>query len=323
MPIVLRGPFTHLATAGGKVTDTTNAYDVAISTDAGCVTIIPSYREVKNVSTGDVSFWFAPATTTHTTNTLLWQCYGNSSYTTDHSTPVGVWDSNYRSVYLFPDGTTLSGVDALGNFTLTNHGATADASGIVGGAVAMAGVYLDVANFSLGGAGDLTCSFWMYSTNFVQDAEIVEKEPVNGDWSVLLTSGGGLQLRGGSSGSAGTAAPSNNAWHYVVAQINHAGSVTGSIYVDGSLVIGPIATVDGIANSTNTLNIGQYTGAGGGFNFNGKLDVIEVSNILRPVDQGIVEYLNQKPSSTLITLGSEVPLGGGAAALPSLGAFVF
>jgi hypothetical protein len=320
MPTVLRGPFTHLAFASGKITDTTNGFDAAIATDAACTTIIPSYREVKTVSTGDVNYWFAPSVISASAPTVLYQCYGNSSYTTNHSTPVGVWDSNYRAVYLFPDGTTLSGVDALGNFNLTNHGATADSSGVVGGAAAMSGVYLDTANFSLGGP-DLTVSCWMNSSNFSQNAEVIDKEPVNGDWSLLFTSGG-LQIRGGSSNAVTTPAPSNNNWHYVVAKIEHTG-VTGAIYIDGVEVVAPTGgLVDPIANSTNTLNIAQYTGAGGTFNFNGKLDIIAISNSIRPVDQGIAEYANQKLTSSLIVLGSEVPLGG-AAALPSLGAFVF
>lgn len=314
MPTVLRGPFTHLAFASGKLTDTTNGYDVAIATDAACTTIVPSYREIKTVSTGDVSFWFAPSVISASAPTLLYQCYGNSSYTTDHSTNVGVWDSNYRSVFLFPDGTILSGVDVTGNHNLTNHGATAEPNGIVGGGVALGGtVYMDNSSFTLGGSGDLTLSCWMFSTNFVQNGEVVEKEPVNGDWSLLLTGGGGLGIRGGSSGTANIVAPSNNNWHYVIAQIEHTG-VTAAIYLDGVTALAPTGgLVSPISNTTNALNIAQYTGAGGGFNFSGKLDICAISNVIRPVDQGITEYANQKLTSNLITLGAEVPLSASAA----------
>ena len=40
--------------------------------------------------------------------------YGDPSITTDQSDPVNTWDSNFKAVYHFGDGTTLSATDSTG-----------------------------------------------------------------------------------------------------------------------------------------------------------------------------------------------------------------
>ena len=59
--------------------------------------------------------WVKVPTVSHTANTTIYLCYDNTSITTDQSNKTGVWDSNYKVVNHFANGTTLSAVDSTGN----------------------------------------------------------------------------------------------------------------------------------------------------------------------------------------------------------------
>ena len=70
-----------------------------------------------------------------TTDTPFYMLYGDPSITTDQSDPLNTWDINFKAVYHFGNGTTLSATDSTGgnNGTLFN-GPTATAGKISGAA---------------------------------------------------------------------------------------------------------------------------------------------------------------------------------------------
>ena len=59
--------------------------------------------------------WVNVATLSHTTDTVIYLFYGNSSVTTDQSNAGGTWNSNFMGVWHFPNGTTLSANDSPAN----------------------------------------------------------------------------------------------------------------------------------------------------------------------------------------------------------------
>jgi len=71
----------------------------------------------------------------HSSDTVFYMFYGNSSVTTDQSNKTGVWDSSFKGVWHLPNGSTLSASDSTSNGNNgTNHGASAATGKIDGSA---------------------------------------------------------------------------------------------------------------------------------------------------------------------------------------------
>ena len=135
-PVLISGTYSYLATTanGGNVTSS-NGYDIIFTSDAGGASPLAFERESYNSSSGAVDFWVKVPTLSHSTDTVIYLFYGNSSITTDQSNGTGVWDTHYQGVWHLPNGTTLSGSDSTVNgYTLNNNNSTAAVSGEIDGA---------------------------------------------------------------------------------------------------------------------------------------------------------------------------------------------
>jgi hypothetical protein len=96
-PALISGTYSDLAitTNGGNVTNS-NGYDIIFTSDAGGATALPYERESYNAATGAVNFWVQVPTLSHTSDTIIYMFYGNSTVTTDQTNKTAVWDSNYK-----------------------------------------------------------------------------------------------------------------------------------------------------------------------------------------------------------------------------------
>lgn len=136
LPVLISGTYSYLATTnnGGNVTNS-NGYDIIFTLDAAGTNILPFEQESYSASTGAVNYWVKVPTLSHTTDTIIYLFYGNSSITSDQSNRAGTWDSNYVGVWHLPNGTTLSAIDSTSNgHNGTISGATATSGEIGGGA---------------------------------------------------------------------------------------------------------------------------------------------------------------------------------------------
>src|SRR3974390_969201 len=81
-PVLFSGTYPYLATTsnGGGVTNA-NGYDIVFTSDAGGSSALAFERESYNASTGAVSFWVKIPTVSHTSDTVFYVFYGNSSVT--------------------------------------------------------------------------------------------------------------------------------------------------------------------------------------------------------------------------------------------------
>ncbi len=140
-PMLFSGTYTYLATTanGGGVTNS-NGYDIIFTSDAAGTNVLPYERESYNASTGAVLFWVQVPTLSHTTDTVIYLFYGNSSVTTDQSNKNGTWDSSYMGVWHLPNGTTLSANDSTTNANNGTIESTVNArSGVIDGAASFPG----------------------------------------------------------------------------------------------------------------------------------------------------------------------------------------
>lgn len=106
---------TFASVANGGHVSSPNGYDIVFSTDPNGLTKLDHELEEYNPVTGQVIAWVRMPTLSHTSDTMLYVFYGNSTIETSQQDPNGVWDSNYLGVWHLPNGTTLSANDSTSN----------------------------------------------------------------------------------------------------------------------------------------------------------------------------------------------------------------
>jgi hypothetical protein len=107
-PLLISGTYSFLASVsnGGSVQDA-NGYDVVFSSDSSCSSKLNHEVETYNATTGAVNYWVKVPTLSHTTDTIIYMCYGNAGISTDQSNKAAVWDTGYKAVWHVPNGTSL------------------------------------------------------------------------------------------------------------------------------------------------------------------------------------------------------------------------
>jgi hypothetical protein len=291
-PVFVSGTYSYLAitSSGGSVTNS-NGYDIIFTSDASGMTPLSYERETYNATTGAINFWVKVPTVSHTTDTVIYMFYGNSSVTTDQSNAAGVWDSNYRGVWHMGSSSTLSGADSTSNgYTLTNNNGTTATSGFINGAASFNGTnnYLSNSSLSIPAGSPITISYWNYVTSAdVQSSavftigasdnpnRISEHAPWSDNnlyWDYGSWSGGGRVTQNCSSylGS----------WTYVVSEYD-ASSNTHSLYLNGSLVASNVNSNVPTATQTG-IDIGAWPAAG--VYQHGNIDEFRVSTTARSAD---------------------------------------
>ncbi len=136
-PFLFSGTYGFLATtANGGGVQNANGYDIVFATDSAGANKLNFEREYYNPATGQVIYWIQIPTLSHTSDTVIYLLYGNSSVT-DQSNQSGTWTSNYKAVWHLDEsaGTTLYDSSANAN-NATKPLATdpAPMTGEVGGA---------------------------------------------------------------------------------------------------------------------------------------------------------------------------------------------
>ena len=299
----------------GGVTNS-NGYDIIFTSDANGLDILPFERESYNASTGAVIYWVQVPTVSHTSDTVIYLFYGNSSVTTDQSSQNGVWDSNYKGVWHLSNGSTLSGTDSTSNgYALTNNNSTAATTGEVDGAGSFNGTnnYLSNSSLSIPSGSSITISFWNYVTTAqlqngaaftIGNTESPNRILGNVPWSDrTLYWDYGTYTTGRASTSYNSYLGS---WTYVVLEYNSASTIH-SIYLNGSLAASstnsntPTSTMTGIDIGSFPLDSEYH---------HGSLDEFRVSTSARSADWTATEYNNQSSPSTFYSLGSATSYGG-------------
>jgi hypothetical protein len=298
--VSLTDPALKTIANGGHVANA-NGFDIGFYADSGGTTKLKWEVEKYDGTTGNLIAWVKIPSVSSTTDTPFYLFYGDPSITTNQSDPVNTWDANFKAVYHFGNGTTLTATDSTGgnNGTLFN-GPTASAGKINGAAH-----FVSSSNQAIGLAnpGDFpVATAWTMET-----------------WIKPTTDGNVALLWGGTSNNGPhMVLPGNNTWRvgfWGGADINGTGVDTtafhhivgtfdGSslrLYKDGSLIAGPTA-----ASPTTSSNTGAAIATSfGAYYFDGNVDELRISNTNRSAAWITTEYNNQNSPGTFITMGSE------------------
>jgi len=309
---------------GGKVQNA-NGYDIYFYSDSGLTTRLPAERETYNATTGAIVFW-VKRTLSHEANTNIFIAYGDSGISTDPNTDgtygaTSTWNSNFKGVWHFPNGSSLTVLDSTGVNNGANTGVVAAAGKIDGGA--HFDTNSDIINVGADASlniygSNLTISAWIYMESFGHDDNGRGRIFV-GDYTMFFVdnvnvSKGLSLIVDGSSALVSTASIIDiNAWYHVAVAFTN-GS-TPQFYVN-AVAKGTPANSNSLVNSLTTHYIGNRSDSDRGFD--GILDEVRVSNTLRSADWVVTEFNNQNSPSTFCVLGTELEVdAGGVSVTPS------
>jgi hypothetical protein len=309
----------------GHITST-SGYDIIFTSDSAGTTKIPWEIESYDSTNGLLTVWVQVATISSTVDTVFYCFFGDASVTTAQNTgsyaPTAVWDTNYKGVWHLPDGSSLSLSDSTGLNTATNHSVGATTGKIAGGGSFSAGSsqYID-AGGTVSTASSITVEAWMFPSATATYERVLSNltgstyngfELYHGDGS-----NSSLSWQVGNSGTLGLVRTTSSTfatatWHHVV------GTITGTtmlLYVDGVLPAQTQSPVgSGIGATTSNLHIGRWSGGATSY-FDGLIDEVRVSNVVRPPSWVTSSYNNQTAPGNIgtpgfITYGSETSIGG-------------
>jgi hypothetical protein len=261
--------------------------------------------ETYNPSTGQLIAWVSAPTLSPSVNTVLYMYYGNAS-AANQQNPMGVWDSNYEGVWHLANGTTLSGNDSTSNANnAVSLNGTSAGAGEIDGAASLNGTsnYIEVSNSSsLNGWSQQTISLWMKGQSESTYTRLIEKG-ANDEWTLIFNNQAlSLQNLGSNSVAITTStAVANNAWHKIDVTMDN-NSKALAIYVDGVLNVSG-TSASSASTTNNNLYIGEY--GGGGYNYQGLLDEVRISNTIRSAAWIATEYNNESSPSTFLSEGSQ------------------
>ncbi len=302
-PMLFSGTYSYLATTanGGGVTSS-SGYDIIFTSDSAGTNVLPYERESYNGTTGAVIFWVQVPTVSHTSDTVIYLFYGDSSVTTDQSNKTGTWDSNFKGVWHMGNGTTLSAADSTANGNNGTVGGSPTAiTGQIGGGVNFSGSSDRFAISSISVSSvSYTISAWLNApipsnsagwntlTRGANDHEVLIRES---DWQL------GEYDNAGSTGFHGCGYYVNvlsQGWHYLVAV--GTGSVT-NFYIDGAYTC-----QSNKKSNDSVVSLGNYQSGTQPF---GKTDEIRISTgIARSADWITTEFNNQSSPITFYDEGS-------------------
>ena len=299
-----------------------NGNDIIFSTDPNGLTKLDYELEQYNPITGQIVAWIRIPTLSHTTNTVIYMFYGNSSITTSLQNPAGVWDTNYHAVYHLANVGTSTAADSTANGNNASLTSVSAAFGEIDGAANFNGIssYMQVPSAAFGAyPNDFTASFGVWFMTAA--AGVILGQTGGGEpgsspdgWvpALYVDTAGSLRAslfwHGGVSDQiVTTTAYNDNNWHYAVDTFANG---TETLYVDGQNTGSQQAGEDGYASSYE-----YFVGAGETANwpaangswlyFNGLIDEVNISNSARSSDWVLTEYNNQSSPAAFYQLSSE------------------
>jgi len=315
-PVLVNFTDANLATVanGGHVTSS-SGFDIGFFSDTGANNKLNWEIERYTATTGEVVAWVKlPTVNSGPPNTVFYIFYGDSTITTDQSTPTGVWDADFMGVYHMKDGSTLSVLDSTTQHNGTNNGATAGAGEIDGcGSFASASSqYIDLG--SAMNPQKITLQAWANGTTFPNAYNAVVARVGASSFSYIFVKSTGKLAMGVVVGAGinvtydGTGSNTLSAGTWYNLFLTYDGTtLTG--YVNGSS--DATATQSGLINTASTpMSIGRDPFNSGRL-FNGLIDEVRISDLARSSAWISAEYTFHKQNTTVVIHGNQTPASFG------------
>ncbi|MDD5749166.1 MAG: DUF2341 domain-containing protein [Patescibacteria group bacterium] len=309
------------STANGGKVESANGYDIIFTSDEEGANQLSHEIERYNPATGELIAWVKIPALPGNTDTIIYMFYGNGDISTSQEDVYNTWDDYHIMVYHKPDGSS----SAIKNSANANNQGTKKASGEpveINGRIGKAqdydgsNDYVNIPHHSsqLLTSG-MTISVWMKPDTLggASSGRIIDKSngsSAQAGWVLFCQStyvsftAAGALIRTSASGSINY---NGSTWYHVVVTVAANGTTT--FYINGvqSGSVGATNALSGIT-STSGVRIGNRSNATDRA-FDGIIDELKVSNILRNVDWIKTEYNNQSSPSTFFAVGAEEEMG--------------
>ena len=301
---------------GGHV-QSSSGNDILFYSDSGGTTQIASEIDGYTATTGVVYAWVKVSTLSVSSDTVIYVFYGDSS---PPSRTTGAWNSNFRGVWHFGDGSSVTNTDSSGNsHTLTNNNVTATTGQIYGaGSYNGTTAYMTLTPDSNLKPTTLSVSMWAKFTNSLgTEYPTMMGTGASIAWMWYHTGSMLYESIGNYSYYASNSTTSwGGTWKHIV--MTSSSSTNVKVYINGSLSNTGSASPTIDYTNSGEFSIGRYTGVSG--YFTGVIDEVHVVGSELSSSWITAEYNNQNSPSTFITLGAETALGGGGRyRLPMMG----
>ena len=310
-------------TGGGALVQNSNGYDIVFSTVSDCSSGLLSWEMPTYVaSTGSMEAYVKISTLSHTSDTVIYMCYGNASISTfQGGASSSVWSNNFAAVYHFSGSLSLTDSSGNGN-TGTGVNSPTSVTGQIGNGAGLANAssqYINIGTgfgtlqINSGTATGATLQMWFYDNGSNNYNKGFIGSAANGWGSYYNYSGAGSfpNIDTGHMGfNDGTASGNSHfissAWNLVTIT---ADGTNVRYYINGVLdsTVGWV----GVSGGVNQMYLGfvAYYGY-----LNASIDEARLSNVIRSTGWAITDYKNQSSPSTFETFGSQN--GGGSSFLP-------
>lgn len=306
--------------SGGNIQNTTTfngqtvPADMVFSSTADCSTLMSWDFESYVTTTGEIEVWVLVPSLSSSVDTSIYMCYGKSSVSTYQGGSVGAaWNSNYKSIWHLPNGSTLAAQDATtngNNGTIT--GAVAGIGQIDGGADVTAAesnvTKASATGLPVNTTDHFTVQGWQRSTSYVSLSQLF------GFGFALPTSLGG--------GGAGRYLLEfnndyyfwgiNADWDTAVAFDSDSKFHSWAFVWDGTTLVFyrdgvSAASRSGLPTGMTTADVNIIVGShhSSGSNPATIVDEARISNIDRSADWITTEYNNQSAVATFMTIGTQ------------------
>jgi hypothetical protein len=303
---------------GGNV-QSDSGTDIVFTSDSAGNNVLPYEQESYDPAAGKIVYWVN--ITSLSDGTQFYMFYDKAG-ASDQSNKTAVWDSNYKSVYHFPNGSSLSAADSTGVNNGSVNGPTATPVGQIDGAASFSGSgnnYINAADStSLDVSSAMTLQLWMNNSNTNTSALILKGLGCS-SWAAYAMEIGDVE----GTSPAGTANKLN--FHFKTANAAGANMLPESGTLSTGVPVFVVGTYDGSKmrlyingsldnstgaggsayNSAEQLYLGADSGCSGRGKFTGMIDEVRISNSARSANWIKTEYNNQNSPSSFYSVGSE------------------
>jgi hypothetical protein len=315
-------PVLRSRAAGGQVFSA-SAFDVIFTSDAAGSTLLKFERVFNDLTTGRVEYHIKVPSVSSTVDTTIYLFAGNASVLSDQSNKTAVWDSDYKGVWHFGDGVTLDLTDSTSNGNNgTNHSAIAVVQWMGGAAQfnKATSAYVDVGSgASLNLTGSLSIenahnwfdfpvgSNGIYPTVYSK----FQSSPISGYWMTIsandfVTPNNTLYMECAKAGTEKKLFDSGFAAYVPCHRYSTYDGASGNakLYFQGAQYSGANFGASAIGAATGNANIGRIEALPTITLWNGWIDELRISDIVRSSDWIQATYLNQYHPTAFYTLGT-------------------
>lgn len=305
---------------GGRLNST--GYDIGFSTkDTSCSFLLNWDTETYNASTGELKAWVKIPQISSSTDTSFYMCYGDAGVTSYQGASTMTWSNGYKSVWHLADNLATTNVyDATRANDVTNQSNTVNKS--TTGQVSTGLLYNGSSDYSSSAgtnlssiASSFTVSGWLYRNGTSPSGEFYMGKGRGGSdgWS-LYTAGGTHNFVKLGVAVVATSIPSSlNTWEYIVWTLDV--DKFPRLFKDGTLVF-TSSDANALSNPTNEFALGGPFNGVGAIDttalWNGRLDEMRFSNVIRSDGWIKTEYNNQSNPATFMTISAEASSGSPA-----------